>query len=644
MQRVKNSILSQDKPGFLVNAKFFKEFELAANKKLPPGEVGNQDLVKRGKFKPNMKQNIDYFVVDEDLWNEILMEYGGGPEVMCEIDSLGLPNLYPVKLAISYEKNNQEITISKATDISNLLALIHAMFDIPADKQVLLHPANDIKAVLSTEGTIGDCLNGNTSIEATIYIPEPPKPKIFKEKSTKEKKTSTYISDPIGLKNIGNTCYMNASIQSLLSLPSFTEGLPQLEGSGLISTALARLYRELNHSKSKAFDPKNFKSIASERIPFLSGTLQQDAHEFLSFLIDLMNEENPDFIGKQFYGNGISTTTCASCKKVNPVIEKFSSVSLPIASARQIIYSPWDLSEPMQRVCMTPDIPLVYIGRNRSGRQIADNISSEFAEILALEVPPCFDEEENLGLAIIYINAIKERQLCQPLIARVPLGPIDIDDLEITVWNRIQDLWETDAQRIASRNFKIIKPPKKFTMSQHKRVCNESIYIEVSGLSAEYQRGFKDIRTRAYSSVISLNELIDAYYRETQLDVNNKWKCEKCGDSSCAYRKAELINTPTNLIIQLKRFYSDNKTERDNSPVLIPKEIDLTPYFKDHSSAKYALQSVIHHTGVLTAGHYTAVGRREKGWYLFNDNKVNRADETITESDTAYILFFTKKE
>ncbi|XP_029474738.1 ubiquitin carboxyl-terminal hydrolase 33 isoform X2 [Rhinatrema bivittatum] len=101
-----------------------------------------------------------------------------------------------------------------------------------------------------------------------------------------------------GLKNIGNTCYMNAALQALSNCPPLTRFF--LDCGGLIRTdkkpALCKSFQKLmteiwHKNRPGSVVPTNlFQGIKSVN-PMFRGYSQQDAQEFLRCLMDLLHEE-----------------------------------------------------------------------------------------------------------------------------------------------------------------------------------------------------------------------------------------------------------------------------------------------------------------------------------------------------------------
>ncbi|XP_043554626.1 ubiquitin carboxyl-terminal hydrolase 33 isoform X2 [Chiloscyllium plagiosum] len=109
-----------------------------------------------------------------------------------------------------------------------------------------------------------------------------------------------------GLKNIGNTCYMNAALQALSNCPPLT--LFFLECGGLVQTvkkpALSKSYQKLmaeiwhKNRPSYVVPTSLFQGIKTVN-PMFRGYSQQDAQEFLRCLMDQLHEELKEQIVEQ---------------------------------------------------------------------------------------------------------------------------------------------------------------------------------------------------------------------------------------------------------------------------------------------------------------------------------------------------------
>ncbi|XP_030600512.1 ubiquitin carboxyl-terminal hydrolase 2a isoform X2 [Archocentrus centrarchus] len=180
----------------------------------------------------------------------------------------------------------------------------------------------------------------------------------------------------VGLKNLGNTCFMNSILQCLSNTQSLRDYClhnshrRDLNNNSRTNTALMEEFAKLiqtmwTSSSSEAVSPSEFKTQIQRYAPRFVGYNQQDAQEFLRFLLDgLHNEVNrvtvrprgtvedfdhlPDeekgkkmwskYLEREdskivdlFVGQLKSSLTCSHCGFCSTVFDPFWDLSLPIA-------------------------------------------------------------------------------------------------------------------------------------------------------------------------------------------------------------------------------------------------------------------------------------------------------------------------
>ena len=106
----------------------------------------------------------------------------------------------------------------------------------------------------------------------------------------------------VGLSNLGNTCFMNSCLQCLSHVPelrqyvhskAFAEDLAKSSKSRPLARGYGDLIQKLWHT-TRAYGvtaPKEIKHVIGRRASRFVGFDQQDAQEFLRFLIDGLHEE-----------------------------------------------------------------------------------------------------------------------------------------------------------------------------------------------------------------------------------------------------------------------------------------------------------------------------------------------------------------
>lgn len=104
-----------------------------------------------------------------------------------------------------------------------------------------------------------------------------------------------------GLTNLGNTCYMNCILQcivaterlsaSFLTIPNLANINSRLGYKGVLYAAFLRLLKEMVFRNNSYVSPVNFRNLCGSVCETFKGYEQQDAHEFLNFLLDGLHEE-----------------------------------------------------------------------------------------------------------------------------------------------------------------------------------------------------------------------------------------------------------------------------------------------------------------------------------------------------------------
>ena len=134
---------------------------------------------------------------------------------------------------------------------------------------------------------------------------------------------------PIGLKNKGATCYLNALVQSLFFTPEFRSVIFMHEHENLLPSAIYRLFSRL-YAK---WDPDTAELIAAMQWSDYSHFRQQDISECLSVIFGGLETSKPLWsdINNIYQISIRDTTICKNCKTAS--YRKDCLMTLPVSLA-----------------------------------------------------------------------------------------------------------------------------------------------------------------------------------------------------------------------------------------------------------------------------------------------------------------------
>ena len=106
----------------------------------------------------------------------------------------------------------------------------------------------------------------------------------------------------IGLNNVGATCYMNATLQCFINVPTLTNyllkkenfmNITQNSNAYELSSAYCHLlyYVCCDESVVNSYEPRNFKDVISLKNPLFQGVNANDSKDLVNFMLEEMNQE-----------------------------------------------------------------------------------------------------------------------------------------------------------------------------------------------------------------------------------------------------------------------------------------------------------------------------------------------------------------
>mmetsp|Transcript_26303 Transcript_26303/g.32252 ORF Transcript_26303/g.32252 Transcript_26303/m.32252 type:complete len:643 (+) Transcript_26303:73-2001(+) len=444
-----------------------------------------------------------------------------------------------------------------------------------------------------------------------------------------------------GIANLRNTCYMNSALQCLFHTPVMaryfltgtyktqirTNGSPMsgklaeafadtfLEVSSppvpsrLSSKHITRTHTKLHNNTQRyhsgtvrlpAVAPHQLKSIIGNWASHLSGYHQEDAHEFLRFLLDGLAE---DLNVKNRKRNNVNNTEndMNRCNNMIRDLPRRNSVAQPSIDT---LYNDVVVDEEIMKT-WSNDMKSNYwwsrhIKTNRSF--ITDVFCGQLTSTIVCKQchnsSSCFDPFYDLSIAIPEIR---------------------------------------EMQSVTSLKKQRFNHASSMPSSQKLR-----------------RQGVTNNCGEKSDACVTLKDCFREFTDEEVLDGENMIYCASCQKKQTSAKRITIRRFPPILLVHLKRF--SNTRSKNAKRVSFPlRGLDLSEFAsknherelgkreKCHVAGKYDLYAVSNHIGSLSRGHYTAfcLDMLTDQWHSFDDSKVSPIDESsISSSGVPYLLFY----
>ncbi|XP_033282878.1 ubiquitin carboxyl-terminal hydrolase 20 isoform X2 [Orcinus orca] len=480
-----------------------------------------------------------------------------------------------------------------------------------------------------------------------------------------------------GMKNLGNSCYMNAALQALSNCPPLTQFF--LECGGLVRTdkkpALCKSYQklvsEIWHRKRPSYVVPTSLSHGIKLVnPMFRGYAQQDTQEFLRCLMDQLHEElkepvvaaaaalteardsdSSDTDEKREGDRSPSEDEFLSCDSSSDRAHQLGAGGRgrrrghchghPEPAAHGHAAAVTAVHQPL------PDTSPVHLHEGHA------KLASSPPRASPVRMGPSYV----LKKAQVPSSGSRRRkeQRYRSVISDIFDGSIlslvqclTCDRVSTTV-ETFQDLslpipGKEDLAKLHSAIYQNV-PPKPGSCGDSSTAQGWLAFI------VEYIRRFVVSCTPSWfwGPVVTLEDCLAAFFAADELKGDNMYSCERCKKLRNGVKYCKVLRLPEILCIHLKRFRHEVMYSfKISSHVSFPLEgLDLRPFLAKECTSQittYDLLSVICHHGTAGSGHYIAYCQNviNGQWYEFDDQYVTEAHETVVQNAEAYVLFYRK--
>lgn len=496
--------------------------------------------------------------------------------------------------------------------------------------------------------------------QATIALKrKQSKSKAERRKAIQDQLTQSKLG---GLENGGNTCFMNAVIQSLASLDSLDVFLQEIANSGKApdspSVVLSDLIHRINTKSlsNHAYSTTQLiESISKQSSRWLSASNQEDAQEYFQQVLTFLEndvkrtQKNMDKprIMTPFDGETAIRVGCLKCGEMEGIRkEVMSSVGLSLTATTEHV-DILDLLDEYSQLETISGVECYRCGLIAAERELADKIS---------ESKPCKDDpaklakiQEALKLPVIdekfrpltvkqLSDKSKQMMFARPT-ARVLAFHINrsvFDPTTGSVRKNLSPVSFPEQLDLSPYVVHDLKDPNnkrpQFAMTPERPRRKRFSESEDSDLSLD--------RSAIMSEVDFGTHVQEAEASLTESTMDNQWSQHSSPDTSVC---TSPLLTPAISTLDMGFLGPLDSAPDDymNSARHLPFPMTTAATLSD-TTLLYKLKAVIVHYGTHHFGHYICYRRcRHKLWWQMSDRAVVQVDEsTVLNAQGVFMLFY----
>ncbi|EAY23747.1 Clan CA, family C19, ubiquitin hydrolase-like cysteine peptidase [Trichomonas vaginalis G3] len=399
--------LTPEQNAYLISIKWFNEFkriigfetDIALNEKIPA--IDNSGLLRNGLLRRDIRENTDFAILTKPTWLLLKQYYGGGPDIGVKVAYNPLKHqncaiTRNIALYILYQQQRKQFSVTTYEKVREIKDRALVYYNL-TDKSLNLYEYNNnnIENKLEDDKLLCEyaILDNQQLILTTAHSKKKEEPQsIFSYFS----QTGTCTPGTTGLNNMGNTCFMNSTLQCLMHielLANYFANTPwqkeisttnPLGTKGELSIAFSKLLEISQRGSHSSYTPSEVRKAIIKHAPNFDGYSQQDAHEVLLFILDGIHEDlnritkkpqvdvvegdgtndnetaikawhaykqrNDSIIVDLFHGQLRSHLKCPNCQADTVAFDPFVSLSVPVPQKKILspafIFCPADPTQP----------------------------------------------------------------------------------------------------------------------------------------------------------------------------------------------------------------------------------------------------------------------------------------------------------
>lgn len=404
-------------------------------------------------------------------------------------------------------------------------------------------------------------------------------------------------SGPRGLRNLGNTCYINAILQAFASCPSlidYAKFVGSASDSCMLAQACFNVCVQLNTvSNGQASDELISPDLICERVfaaSALRSGMQEDAHEFMELMLELMERELVHAHTRRMLSGGSLHDAVPEHAEADGTLNGYNR-----AAAGHRLSSTRGAGS----------------GRD-GGRAGAVGDGAGQGPTNALEPPRRAGPRPSLLRRAISLGKPVHVLSAGP----TPALPI---------------------------TFTSLLNPFRFTLATHRTctVCKRAKPLRLAKqcvLTVSFNPATLMLGRKHLSSLLAENHVPEFL---------NDVECEHCSKAKglpvlrSFVQRTTMAACPQILCVHINRLvYTPSGLVKVSEPVQLNEQLNLDVLCG--APIHYSLCAVIVHLGGAKAGHYTCFRRRGSSWFRISDDDVRRAAPSEALRSNPSLVFFER--
>lgn len=496
------------------------------------------------------------------------------------------------------------------------------------------------------------------------------------------------LTTTCGLRNCGNTCYMNSVLQAMAHVPPLA-GVMECDWQSVTSPGsgapaadekrrefcdhFAATIQKMWSGEFKDFGPRKLISSTIAMVPEFDLGGQQDAHEALNYILNNLHDDAYVPMAKERHPARRALMLLEEERlKLDEESKNRATVNAALQNGKKKIIVPPLIAALPATAALSQEERL----ENDKKRELENRVGLAYEPYQKSIVNDVFRVLMTQRVTCSCCDSTsltvqEDFALCVALPSKSQMKSMGPE--KTSSGSKIKSPTSSSLNgNTPSKSSSLTSTNPRQTMSSDDYDTNASPARENNtspsgnGLFSGF---FGSLKGAALSLVggpthtLNLEDCLKSFFTADELKGDEQYRCERCNTKVDASRTTELAFLPEILSVELKRFNKSRGafglgSQKNSTIVRYPLQgLDLRPYcgsasyaagyLTDPSSALYDLIGVIRHSGNTNGGHYIATckSRMDGRWYEIDDefvNPITNAEEL--QSPDAYLLFYAKRQ